>query len=160
MWRIIPFLIIVSIYIGCDIINTSDTIALKTEFVIKDTTSVHSNTFYSGEPFDVYYRIINNTGIEYGYEHENPSTFFEIVKDDSVYVTSIDGCVFTAPWHRRILMPGDTLKGYWRGPQPHCIDDIFVLQPGEYYVRVLPGYHFKEFGVIESEKKQINIIPQ
>jgi hypothetical protein len=158
MRRAIILIIMITIYYGCDIISTSSTKSLSTEFELTDTTGVVSREFQINESFDSYYRIINNTGEEQKYGYGYPQMYFEIIQNDSTVLTSVDGCVFPQPSFQSVLMPGDTLKGYWRGPQSICLENEITLQTGEYYLNVRSGYYFSEFGILHSDMIKFSII--
>lgn len=134
-----PFAIVAAIIAGCGLMapGTSRTYNLTANFLISDTTGRAATHFVSGESFDMSFSMVNNTGdtlVYYG--SPQPPVVFRILKNGSVVATSIDGYAFPQVVVGRALLPGDTLKGYWRAPTTPAQTPPVVLSPGTYQAEV------------------------
>ena len=71
-----------------------------------------------------------------------PPVIFEILKDDSVISSSVDGYSFVQVLLGGHLTPKDTLKDQWQAPNTLYQNPKVILTPGLYQARVL----FPAFG--------------
>ncbi len=149
MWRILLSVCISVLFVGCDIIQPKPRETVTVFFEISDTTGIISNTFKVGESFDANLKIINSTDKELTYHRIRPNANYIIKQNDSVYVYSVQDCGFISFWEGT-LMPGDTIRlSSWRGPQPLCIEERIILDPGYYSVYAYPLIGLENMPTIE-----------
>jgi len=139
--KFIYFFIITFIFLsGCDILQTKsdNNYNLTASFNLSDTTGQESNTFNSGESFNMSFRLINSTPDTLTYTRGSPapSVIFQILREDSVEATSVDGYAFLQVVLGGSLAPGDTLKGFWKAPNTPAQYPKVILTSGNYQAKV------------------------
>gem|GEM_PF-2784206 len=108
-------------------------------FVLTDTTGYPKSIFSRGEQFNLSFAYINTTAdvMTYVKGSSAPSVIFEILKNDSVVASSVDGMGFAQVLIGGSLAPNDTLMGQWRAPNTPYQFPKVILSPGSYKARAL-----------------------
>ena len=136
--KIMSLLALVTVFIsGCDLVNTKSTEKLIPVFTLTDTTGQVSRTFHPGENFVMSYSMINTTSFTLDYYSSQPPVIFQILRNDSVIASSIDGYSFTQDATRRYLMPDSVLKATWKAPTTPPQFPKVILTPGSYEAKVV-----------------------
>jgi len=126
--------------IGCNHNPVStNNIYSNPSFTITNTRGVSSTIFTMGEQFNMSFQFINsyNYTLNYFRGSTEPPVVFEILKNDNIIATSVDGYAFAQIVIGGSLAPGDTLKNQWTAP--NTINQIpkVILTPGSYQAKVL-----------------------
>ena len=147
------------IFVGCDLNPLSHSKIVLSHMAVTDTTGQVISEIRSGEYFDVVLTIVNKTGSDQKYHYGYPQASFQVVRADSVHISSDYGCMYPQPWIGRTLEEGDVLVWRWRGPMQGCTDKKVNLEPGEYQVLARPELHFEKYGTLRPEYETIRIKP-
>ncbi len=146
-------------FAGCDLNPLSHGKILVSYMAITDTTGQAISDIRSGEYFDVALTIVNKTGRDQKYHDRRPPVIFQVVRADSVHISSDYGCMYAQPLRIITLEEGDELIWRWRGPMQGCTDKKVNLEPGDYLVFARPGLHFEKYGSLRPEYETIRIKP-
>jgi len=141
----LPIFLSLLIVTGCGIVDSNSNLKINNpSFTITDTTGFSKTTFSPGEHFDLTFAYINTTKktLTYVRGSSAPPVIFEILKDDSVIASSVDGYSFAQVILGGYLTPKDTLKGQWQAPNTFYQNPLVILTPDLYQARVL----FPAFG--------------
>ncbi len=109
---------------GCDLlkINPNAAMNLTASFILIDTSGNVKPIIHTGESFGLSFMLINTTSDTITYRRGNtgPAVIFEILKNDSIVATSVDGYAFAqvvlggvppAPRHSVRLLEGSDYSG-------------------------------------------------
>ncbi len=134
------FALVAAVLIGRGIVSPhpAGTYDLTANFFVTDSAGKVETHFASGESIDMSFSMVNSsrdTLVYYG--SPGPPVVFRIVKNGAVVATSIDGYAFPQVVVGRVLLPGDSLTGHWRGPTTPAQTPRVVLQPGTYQAEVV-----------------------
>lgn len=141
----LPIFLLLLIVSGCGLVDSNSNLKMNNpSFTITDTTGHSKTTFSPDEHFDLSFAYINTTPFTLTYTRGSsaPPVIFEILKDDSVIASSVDGYSFAQVVLGGHMTPKDTLKGQWQAPNTLYQNPKAILTPGLYQARVL----FPSFG--------------
>ena len=112
---------------------------LTASFELTDTAGRAKPIIHSGESFGLSFRLINTTSDTITYRRANtgPVVIFEILRNDSIVATSVNGYAFAQVVLGGVLAPRDTLYGYWEAPTTPAQYPKATLYAGDYDARVL-----------------------
>ena len=131
---------------GCGLVDSNSNLKINNNpsFTITDTTGYSKTTFSPGEHFDLSFTYVNTTTdtLTYIRGSSAPPVIFEILKDDIVIASSVDGYSFVQVLLGGHLTPKDTLKGQWQAPNTQYQYPKAILTPGLYQAKVI----FPTFG--------------
>ncbi|MFO8029806.1 MAG: hypothetical protein R6U28_08085 [Cyclonatronaceae bacterium] len=147
------------IFAGCDLNPLSHSKILVSHMAVTDTSGQAISDIRSGEYFDVALTIVNKTGGDQKYHYGYPQASFQVVRVDSVHISSDYGCMYPLPRRSRTLEEGDVLVWRWRGPMQGCTEEKVNLEPGKYLILARPGLHFEKYGTLRPEYETIRIKP-
>ncbi|MBI2428052.1 MAG: hypothetical protein HYV29_04535 [Ignavibacteriales bacterium] len=118
---------------GCDLHEP-----ISTSILLTDTTGRETSTFSWDEHFDVKFTLTNNTDGKIAFTRNSsaPDIRFSVYKGDSLVCSSTDGYAYLMIMSTAVLDPGQSLRGYWRGPTTSAQDPKISLAPGKYLLKV------------------------
>ncbi len=136
--KVMSFLaLVIFLLSGCDLVNTKSTWKLIPTFTLTDTTGQVRKIFHPGENFVMSYSVINTTSFTLDYYNTKPPVIFQVIKNDSVIASSIDGYAFAEVVRGGYLMPYGVLKATWKAPTTPPQYPKVILSPGSYEARVV-----------------------
>lgn len=140
---------------GCDLlkINPNAAMNLTASFILIDTSGNVKPIIHTGESFGLSFMLINTTSDTITYRRGNtgPAVIFEILKNDSIVATSVDGYAFAQVVLGGVLPPRDTLSGYWKAPTTPAQYPKVILYAGAYEARfLLPPFDNAKVSVTEQ----------
>jgi hypothetical protein len=117
---------------------------------LTDTSGRETTTFHRGENFDINFTLVNTTGKKLTFYRgdSGPDVMFSVFRNDSLIATSIDGYVFLMVVSTGHVEPGQTLRGYWRGPTTPAQNPRVTLNEGLYKLQV----SFPKFDQVEVKE--------
>lgn len=112
---------------------------LSANIRLTDTSGRETTTFRPNENFDVSFTLTNTTDkrLTFYRGDSGPAVIFQILQGDKVVASSIDGYIFLPVAFTDYLEPGQTMRGYWRGPTTPAQYPRLLLTPGSYKLVVL-----------------------
>ena len=163
MKNIIIGVLILSLLFGCKKIGTEAGMKgeIDTELTITDTTGVVATLFKTGDNFDMYFTIINQTNYDYQYSYSGIRVVFEIRQGDSLISSSIDGLAWPASVEKGNFKKGVKYTFKWRAPNSPLNSQLgtdTILNPGQYVAKAgwnLPDLEHED---IPSKIETIRII--
>lgn len=101
---------------------------------LTDTSGRETTTFHRGENFDINFTLVNTTGkrLTFYRGDSGPDVMFRIFRGDDLVASSTDGYMFLMVVSTGYLEPGQTMRGYWRGPTTPAQYPKVMLTPGYY----------------------------
>jgi hypothetical protein len=135
------FMVILALGVaGCDLGEgqANRVEVLSATLQLTNTSGRDAVTFHPAEDFDVTFTLTNTTGkrVTFYRGSSAPDVLFRVLEADSVVASSVDGYVFLMVTSIGSLEPGQSMRGYWRGPTtPHQYPRV-VLSPGVYNLAV------------------------
>jgi hypothetical protein len=148
----ICIIVFVFLFCSCDILDSTDDPGIDEEqgltadFFLYDTTGKAAIIFQPGENFIVSFSFENTFDDTIRYwkpSLSRPAVIFEILGEDGLVSTSIDGYLFPAVGGWGVMLPGRTLLVQWKAPNTPVRDPQIILTPGLYETRML----LPDFGV-------------
>lgn len=141
MKAIISFALLSILLAGCDLLKnkSNGNAVLSASFSLTDTTGKPMGIIHPSQQFDLSFLLINTTAdtITFHRGNSGPSVTFQILKDDSIVATSVDGYAFLQVVLGGFVAPHDTLRAYWKAPTTPAQNPIVTLYPGSYEAKVL-----------------------
>jgi hypothetical protein len=108
------------------------------EFTLTDTLGISDRYFNSGELFNLDFILVNTSPdtMFYTKYDSGPDVRFEIILDDSVVASSMDGYGAYQMVEDAFLAPNDTMSGHWLAPTTPEQDPKITLASGLYKATV------------------------
>jgi hypothetical protein len=124
--------------IACNQSTSPDTIVLDASFALTDTLGQSKSQFHEGENFYLTFNLVNTSKdtLTYYQGNSSPPILFQILQDDSVCASSIDGYVFILVVGQGKFAPSQNLNSEWKAPTTPAQIPKVTLQPGNYKAMV------------------------
>ncbi len=146
---------------GCDLGQEGSGPAetLEASVHLADTTGRQTTAFHPSEDFEISFALANTTGrrLTFGRASSAPDVQFRVTKGDSLVASSIDGYVFSMAAPLGYLDPGQTMRGYWRGPTTPVQDPKVKLDVGSSMLYVsFPRFDLAEVKEVPAIQFSVN----
>jgi hypothetical protein len=153
MKTIIIFGLIAICINGCNQSTSPSDKPLTTTFTLTDTSGQTVSQFHSGEEFKLAFTVTNTTKDTLTFYRGStaPAVIFQIMKNDSVIASSVDGYAFLAVVLGGYVAPGQSLQGEWKAPNTPAQNPKVLLNPGSYQAKVLfPNFNQAKVNPVSS----------
>lgn len=137
MRRIVLLMLLsVVFYSGCNLFETNSSKNPNPVLILSDLAGNLTNTFQSGEHFQMEFTLKNTTGEDRTYGYSGFPVVFSIHQGDSLVATSSDGYLFAMVLLGGSVKSGETMSASWVAPNTKYQEPKVVLSPGTYQAKV------------------------